>query len=165
MRLAPPLVNYARRYVDDFSAEDIVHEAFLKFYVKLCKNIKGGGKTDEEIQKILYVAVRNLCRDQLRHESCMEDYKTRKRAELTLREIATENEDAEDADKSLIDKVKALVETLPEKRKEIFKMYYYRSFDSKKIAETLSLSQRTVENNVYRALCYLRSSLSGEGKR
>lgn len=154
LKYATSLINYAQRYVDDFSAEDIVHDAFLKFY---------GSKmmiyTETELQRLLYATVRNLCIDQLRHESCVNDYKTWKTAELMLRELEDESDENIFKNQNLLNRIVETVDLLPDKRKTIFRMYYYKGLEVKKIASILSLSHRTVENNIYRALLFIRKCL------
>ena len=60
----------------------------------------------------------------------------------------------------MLKKVGNIIELLPEKRRLIFKLYYVKGMNSKSIADMLSLSQRTVENNIYRALVSIRKILS-----
>lgn len=155
LQYAASLIRYARCYVDNLSAEDVVHEAFLKFYGKKLLEY-----SEVELLKLLYVTVRNLCIDQLRHEACINDYKTRTTAEITLRELEDNPESNDPGNEALLNRISELVDTLPDKRRKIFHLYYYKGIDSKNIAEMLDLSQRTVENNVYRALLFIRKNIS-----
>ena len=148
------MISYARRFVDASSAEDIVQETFLKFYGKRLLQY-----TDNELIKIFYVTVRNSCIDYLRHEACLSDFRAKKYAEIGLDEMCDEeNHEEEFAD--MLKKVGNIIELLPEKRRLIFKLYYVKGMNSKSIADMLSLSQRTVENNIYRALVSIRKILS-----
>ncbi|MCG6190831.1 RNA polymerase sigma factor [Maribellus maritimus] len=52
-----------------------------------------------------------------------------------------------------------LIEEMPEKRKEIFKLSRINGFSNKEIAEKLGISVRTVENQISSALRYLREKL------
>jgi RNA polymerase sigma-70 factor (ECF subfamily) len=52
-----------------------------------------------------------------------------------------------------------LIDSMPEKRKEIFKLSREHGFSNKEIAEKLNLSVKTVENQMTSALKYLREKL------
>lgn len=55
-----------------------------------------------------------------------------------------------------------LIDRLPEKRKEIFRLSRYQGLSNKEIAEKMHLSVKTVENQITAALKYLRNSLGKE---
>lgn len=55
---------------------------------------------------------------------------------------------------------KALIETLPVRRRAIFQYYYDEGLSTDEIARKLSLSQKTVQNQLGRAVTYLRANLS-----
>ena len=52
------------------------------------------------------------------------------------------------------------VEELPESGQEIFRLSYLEGMKAAEIAEQLGLSVRTVENQLYRSLLYLRKHCS-----
>ncbi|AFD06271.1 RNA polymerase sigma factor [Solitalea canadensis] len=52
------------------------------------------------------------------------------------------------------------IEYLPPKRREIFKLSRYEGYSHKKIAELLSISPKTVENQISQALKQLRENIS-----
>jgi len=52
-----------------------------------------------------------------------------------------------------------LIEELPEKRKEIFKLSRVQGYSNKEIAERLGISVKTVENQMTSALKFLREKL------
>lgn len=52
------------------------------------------------------------------------------------------------------------IETLPEQRREIFKLKKLQGLSTEEVAQALSLSTRTVENQVYRAMLTLRKQLT-----
>ncbi len=154
LKMFAGLKLFAMRYVDDFAAEDIAHDAFIRFYGK-----KMDEYTDDELQRLLYATVRNLCIDKLRHDACVLDHRVRTEAEIGLRELEDTPESEVDDEQEKLNAIANAVEKLPEKRRQIFTMYYYKGLDSKTISELLSLSQRTVENTIYRALLFIRATL------
>ena len=54
----------------------------------------------------------------------------------------------------------SVIESLPEKCKEVFKLSYLNDMKNKEIAELLNISLRTVEAHMYKALKFLRANLS-----
>ena len=54
----------------------------------------------------------------------------------------------------------ALVGSLPDQRKKIFKRYYEEGLSTEEIASQLSLSRKTVQNQLGRAASFLRTRLS-----
>ena len=55
------------------------------------------------------------------------------------------------------------IETLPEVRKEVFKLSRVESLSNKEIAQKLNVSERTIENHIYRALKSLKLYLQSFG--
>ena len=148
---ATSLICYACRFVDDYVAEDIVQEAFIKLYERYMAQIR----IEEDMRKLLFRIVRNGCIDYLRHEASVVETAERVRIDLSLQEIATEDfyqdEYAEE-----MEVVLHAVERLPQRRREIFELYYKQGLKSDEIAGRLSLSKRTVENSIYRSLLTIR---------
>lgn len=56
--------------------------------------------------------------------------------------------------------IRLWINALPEKRREIFLMYYMENLSSAKIAELLGISQKTVQNQLTSATSSIRSQLS-----
>ena len=63
---------------------------------------------------------------------------------------------------SLQEYIDELVEQLPSSRKKIYLMSRKQHLTNKEIAAQLSLSEKTVETQLYRALHFLRSKLANE---
>ncbi|MDD5782606.1 MAG: sigma-70 family RNA polymerase sigma factor [Muribaculaceae bacterium] len=153
MKFAVSLMNYAKQYVGTFIAEDIVHDAFIRIYGKRMLQW-----ADDEIKRILFTSVRNLCIDMLRHQDCVNDFNENHKMDIP--ESCDESNTTEDTSE-LYNRIVEVVKLLPAKRKQIFSMYYFNGLDSKEIASMLNLSQRTVENNIYRSLLFIRNILNG----
>src|SRR5690606_30622305 len=61
--------------------------------------------------------------------------------------------------KELISQITSIVETLPDKCKEVYKLSREEQLSHKEIADRLSISTKTVENHLTKALRVLRTSL------
>ena len=59
--------------------------------------------------------------------------------------------------------IERLVERLPAVRREIFRLSRFGFLPNKEIANRLSISEKTVETQLYRALRFLRERLSDDG--
>lgn len=156
LEYAPMLLRFARKFVSDFFAEDIVHDVFLKLWDKQIFLLH-----DDDIRRILYVAVRNACLDHLRRlnmEQDIIDYRAvqLKLDELDFFEASDELFMRNDLLKVLMDKVSEL----PERSQEVFRMSYIEGLKAAEIADRLGVSVRTVENLLYRSLVTLRKSCS-----
>ena len=74
---------------------------------------------------------------------------------------------SEDGEASFIDKdlkqyLNNLINDIPERRREIFKLRYEKELSYKDIAEQLNISENTVNTQISRALNYLREKLGKE---
>ena len=63
-------------------------------------------------------------------------------------------------EKETLEIVKLWIAALPEKRREIFLMYYTEELSSSRIAEVLGVSQKTVQNQIATATNSIREQLS-----
>lgn len=61
--------------------------------------------------------------------------------------------------KELVDQIDAVVETLPKKCKNVYKLSRHEQLSHKEIAQKLSISTKTVENHISFALKILRGAL------
>ena len=64
--------------------------------------------------------------------------------------------------KSLLAKVESVIETMPDRRKEIFIKRKYNELSVKQIAEEMGISSNTVENQLASAHKYILEELKGE---
>lgn len=156
LHYAPMLLRFAEKFVSPFSAEDIVHDVFLKIWDKQVFLLP-----ESEVKNILYAAVRNACIDHLRRLSLEKEIVDKKAIQLKLEELNFFNA-SEDLfmRKNLLEHIMKAVDELPEKRQEIFKLSYIEGLKASEIAEKLNISVRTVENQLYRTLLQLKKSLS-----
>lgn len=153
---APALLRFARKFVSDFFAEDIVHDVFLKLWDKQVFFLP-----DDDVRRILYVAVRNACLDYLRRQNLEQEILDHRAIQLRIEELDFfEASDELFMRKDLLNVLMTKVNELPERSQEIFRLSYFEGLKAAEIADRLGLSVRTVENLLYRSLLTLRKSCS-----
>lgn len=153
---APMLIRFAEKFVSGFFAEDIVHDVFLKLWDKQVFRLP-----ENDLERILYVSVRNACLDYLRRVNTEQEILDRRALQLKLDELDFfEASDELFMRKDLLDQLMKKVAELPERSQQIFRMSYFEGLKAAEIAERLDLSVRTVENLLYRSLLYLRRNCS-----
>ena len=87
--------------------------------------------------------------------------KSLERANMNLDELDYfESSDELFMRKDILDRLIKKVEELPERSREIFRLSYFEGLKAAEIAEQLGVSVRTVENQLYRSLLYLRKHCS-----
>lgn len=142
------LVLFATRYVGDQDmAENIVQEVFVNLWEKRKK------LQVYSVQSYLVVAVRNRCQNEIKRQK-----------NLRLFQMAFKSDTfqppADFPDDFFMNKIMAVINAMPEKRKRIFKMNRLDGMKYKEIALALQLSPKTVEIQIGKALKYLRENLS-----
>ncbi len=153
---APMLLRFAGKFISPFYAEDIVHDIFLKLWDRQVFLLP-----EPEVKRILFIAVKNACIDQLRKLYREQDYLDKRSLQLKLEEFEFfEASEELFMRKDLLDLLLKKAEELPKRSREIFLLSYIEGLKAGEIAEQLNLSVRTVENQLYRALLYLRKNSS-----
>lgn len=146
-----PLVRYAAKFTRlDGEAEEIVQELFLKLWRdKKQIDIK------KSIRAYLYRAVYYQCLQLIQKEKLKMKYQTD--AQLNL----SESEGPEEWVKyqELNHRFFLLMNRLPLRMQTIFKMSRFQGLKYKEIAQQLSISAKTVEANMSKALKYFRIHL------
>ena len=153
---APALFHFAEKFVSSFYVEDVVHDVFLKLWDKQVFLLE-----PNELQRILYVAVRHASIDHLRRQHLESEYADKRAYQLKLEELDYfKASDELFMRQDLMNLLMQEIEKLPTRNREIFRMYYLEELKTTEIANRLSLSVRTVENQLYRALLSLRKKSS-----
>jgi RNA polymerase sigma-70 factor (ECF subfamily) len=154
-RYAPGLIFFARKFVDHQTAEDMVHDVFLRIWSRDTVMI-----IDETVGSYLFRAVQNCCLDYLKRQTIRNDYLGRAMAELKMEELtAADNTVTRLIDREQIDAVYKAIDRLPEKCREVFVLAYIEERKNAEIAVQLNISVRTVEAQIYKALKTLRNVL------
>lgn len=149
LQLYRPLCLYAIHYLKDVdAAEDVVQDAFVRLIERM---------REEEIantKNYLYTTVRNLCINHLQQSAHAND------------RIAPQDTDGIITDEEAIDTATreaslwTAIDTLPSRCREIFLMSKRDGKKYREIAQELSISEKTVEHQVSKALRLLRSKVS-----
>jgi RNA polymerase sigma-70 factor (ECF subfamily) len=147
------MVKYARTLIkDQDTAEEIVQDLFYRLWQD-----KEKIKIESSLNGYLFRAVHNRCLHHIEHLKVVERH---------AREIATETyESAESPSdvlqyKELQAKIARILERLPERCGKIFTMNRFEGLRYSEIAEKLSISVKTVEANMGKALKEFRKALA-----
>ncbi len=146
------LCLYATRFVADIeNAEEIVQEIFFNIWsnrTKLNINIS--------IKAYLYATVRNTCLNAIKHKKVENKYREYFSRQLQYDEL---NEEDWMKGDELHDRISNTIEKLPHERKKVFIMSRFENMKYREIAEQLNISVKTVENQMGKALKFLREEL------
>ena len=147
------LVRYAKTLIKDHdTAEEIVQDLFFRLWQDKEKlNI------ESSLNGYLFRSVHNKCLHYIEHNRVVERH-----AEDILNRQAEIQESPSDIlnYKELQEKVARILERLPERCGKIFTMSRFEGLKYNEIAEKLSVSVKTVEANMGRALKEFRKELT-----
>ncbi len=148
----PGLVMYSTQFTADrMEAEEIVQDFFVRFWQRHQQITPS-----DTLKSYLFLSVKNGSLNYLKHKKIEEKY-IRSMTELSSNHLVY------DPDlyiaSELQEKIKNAIDLLPEKCREIFNMSRMRGMKNEEIAAGLSLSKRTVETQISKALKVLRVEL------
>lgn len=150
--LYSPLSGYANKIINDRDkAEEIVQDVFYIIW----KN-RERLTISTSLKSYLYKSVQNSCLQIIQHESVKEKYR-----QFVINRDG-DKQPSPDVELEVQEINKAINRTLaalPERCREIFNMNRFEGLKYKEIAEKLSISQKTVEANISKALKHLRKDL------
>jgi RNA polymerase sigma-70 factor (ECF subfamily) len=147
----PGLCVFAQKIValPEQQAKDIVQDVFVKFW-----NDRERLDIRTAIRSYLFVSVRNRCMDVLR----------KKNRSIQMKEISDGHEVADESFETyILSELENLFNRslgkLPERCREVFELSRLHGLKNREIAEKLNLSEKTVENQMTKALRVLREEL------
>jgi RNA polymerase sigma-70 factor, ECF subfamily len=147
-----PLCNYAYTFVQDKDeAEEIVQTTFLAVWEK-----KEVLEIRTTIKPYLYAMVRNACLNVIKHEKIKQQHAE---VELALGERSVESVARTVMASELEKRIHQAMETLPEQCRLVFKLSRFEELKYAEIADQLSISIKTVENHMGKALKIMREQL------
>ena len=148
-----PLVRYAASIVKDTdAAEEIVQELFYRLWKdreKISINTSPEG--------YLYRSVHNMCLHHLDHMKVVDRHNTEMERDVNNLTIGPAEELYH---KELLDRVAGILEKLPERCGRIFYLSRFEGLKYSEIARKLSISVKTVEANMGKALKEFRKGLA-----
>lgn len=148
-QIQPQLVGFAIYYLSDknISAE-IVNDTFLKIWEKW-----DDLHDHKDLKSYLFQAVKNNCLNELKKkkvtvsmENLIENEPFTPASDLKI--IQVENEQ----------KLQVLINHLPTRCKQIFILSRISGFKNREIAHLMSISEKTVENQMTKALKFLKNN-------
>ena len=140
------------RYATDYGeAQDILHEGFIKVFVKL-KSFKNEGSFEGWIRRIIVNSAIDYVRIKKKLVFDSEE-------QSVINNISSEDEVLVEGEK--INKIKAeliieLIQELSPAYKTVFNLYVMEGYSHKKVAETLGISVGTSKSNLAKAKMRLR---------
>jgi len=134
-------------------AETYVEDIVQNIFIKLWQHRES--VNPDTVKAYLFTAVRNECLNHIKHKGVQAGYAQSKIATAG----GSENHISAEQ-KELHEKIQDLVSQLPEKCAAVFYMCRQLGLSYKEIAETMGISVKTVENQMSKALKFLRSGLA-----
>ena len=154
------LVSYARLFMKDDWAEDVVQDVFYNVWQN-----RAALDDSNSLYKYLLRSVYNQSVNYVNKNRHAGNYRSYHQERIESIGYAYYDPD----NNPIIEKIysqdlragiDAAVAALPEKCREVFTLSYLQGFSHREISERLGIAQSTVENHIYLALKALRSKLS-----
>ncbi len=152
-----PLCFYARKIIDSpDQSRDIVQDVYIKLWDNRKELV-----IYKSLKAYMYQAVRNQSLNHLekrrRQVQFVEPGFCEKKIE-SMHVLRSGHQDPV-SEKDLSKRIWELVEELPEKRKSVFILYRKHGLSYSEIAEVMGITRKTVENQMGKALKFLRNQL------
>lgn len=145
------LYSFLLKYINSSKAEEIVQQVFVNIWVN-----RVNLKYELSIKSYIFTSAKNILISEMR--KCA--------VEMQYLDIQTykQHQTVEDPYQSIYrDELKEiindLINKLPEKRQQIFRLSREKGLSYKEIAETLSISVNTVDTQIKRAIKFLKENL------
>ncbi len=139
-----------KKGMSEQQAEDLVQQAFIMIWEKR-SNIDPQKSLRAYLFRIAYTRMLNVIRD---HSKFDDNAKTNEKE-------SSEEADAILRNRELATAIETAIQSMPEKRQNVFRLCFIKEFTYKDAAEVLGVSVKTVENHMGLALKELRGKLEG----
>ena len=141
--------NYFRKKTPTAQdAEDLLQNTFLRLW-----KYRHSLNEDYLLDQHLFNTARSVFIDYTRRQNKLRKIETRVKREIIPAELELKDE----LDK---ERLQQILKDMPETRRRAFVMHKIEGYSYKEIAEALSLSTKTVDNHISRALKHIRKMLS-----
>lgn len=150
------LFTYACRIMrEEEIAADMVQDTFCKLFAQ-----RESLEVHTSMQAYLYKAVYNHCVNEIKRRRMEVSYMDQELADFYFKEILqTPEAEMVLRNEEIRRAVQEAINGLPERCREIFVLSKMQELSNKEIAEQLGISVKTVENQMTKALSYLRKEL------
>ncbi len=138
---------------EEVQAEEIVQNVFLKIWER-----KEKITIETSLKAYLYKSVYNDSLNYIKHLKVKLSYENH--ATQVMKNTQSESPSHRVMYKNLEDKLRNALNELPEQCRTVFQMSRYEELKYREIAERLSISEKTVENHMGKALKLLRLKLA-----
>lgn len=155
----PRLQAYGELFIDKESARDIVQDLMVYIYDNADTII-----IHSSLEAYLFKAVYLRCLNHIKHKRIQQSFNQRKADEITENDAHYYDPDENEVIRKIFSselktEIENAINELPQKCREAFIKSYIQEMSTRKIAEELNISERTVDSHVYTALKHLRLRL------
>jgi RNA polymerase sigma-70 factor (ECF subfamily) len=136
---------------DETEAEEIVQNVFVRLWEK-----QSSIQIETSLKAYLYRMVYNDCMNQIKHKAVVLKFQKEK---MYAMKNETDNADNKVASTQLNEQLSTALRELPEQCRTIFQLSRFEELKYREIAVQLGISEKTVENQMGKALKLLRMKL------
>lgn len=151
------LLNFAKKFSSTtIDPEDFVHQTFLTVWEKR-------SQLDEEIifDKQIFIICKSLILNQIKRDQKVSyGNDALKSLEESSYNSQADTDDSEKISSNRIKELKTAIAKLPEKRQEILILHKFENLTYEEIGQFLNISKKTIANQIYSALLFLRNELN-----
>lgn len=151
--VGPKIYAFALSYLkNEFEAEELLQEVFLKLW-----EVRSSLDSSRNLKSFLFKICINLIYDFIRRKNIEQvylDYSGKNNpssGDNTWHEVIYND---------MLNNLQQLIAAMPEQRQRIFRMSKEDGLSNEEIADRLNLSKRTVENQLYRAVSFLKEKIN-----
>jgi RNA polymerase sigma-70 factor (family 1) len=151
--VGPKIYAFALSYLkNEFEAEELLQEVFLKLW-----EVRSSLDSSRNLKSFLFKICINLIYDFIRRKNIEQvylDYSEKNNpssGDNTWHEVIYND---------MLNNLQQLIAAMPEQRQRIFRMSKEDGLSNEEIADRLNLSKRTVENQLYRAVSFLKEKIN-----
>jgi len=149
-----PLFYYASKFVDDEAARDMVQDVFVKLWADQSITIK------QSLNALLFTMIRNSCLQYLEKQKVRNKYFESAKLKLQEEELRFYMDERTSLiEQELEYKLNEVLNSLPDRCRQIFVMSRFDNKKNKEIAEELDISVKAVEKQITKALATIRSEM------